>query len=70
MHHAFSFSILLLIFLIAALCIALPILVGVLVYRDAQRQAMDPPILWALVSALAPSFLGLIVYVVVRCTRK
>lgn len=71
-HLAASFGIGLVafIFLFALLCLALPLIIGLLVYRDAKDQAMDPPILWALVSALAPSFIGLIIYVVIRCTRK
>ena len=48
--------------------LALPLVIGVLVYRDASRQAMSSPLLWALLAALAPSFIGLIVYLVVRCT--
>lgn len=44
--------------------IAIPVLVGVLVYNDARRRGL-PPLAWALVSALVPSLLGLVAYLVV-----
>lgn len=44
--------------------IAIPVLVGVLVYNDARRRGL-PPLAWALVAALVPSLLGLVVYLVV-----
>ncbi len=43
----------------------IPLLIGVLVYRDAAARGMEP-LLWALVAALVPSFIGLIVYLIVR----
>lgn len=46
--------------------LAVPILIGVLVFRDARRQGMSSPLAWALAAALAPSFIGLIIYLVVR----
>lgn len=45
--------------------LAVPICIGVFVYRDAKTRGMEP-ILWALVAALVPSFIGLIIYLVVR----
>ncbi len=39
--------------------------IGVAVYYDARRRGMEP-LLWALVAALVPYFLGLIAYLVVR----
>ena len=54
--------------LIFVFCIALPLIIGILVYRDARNQLMSAPLLWAILAALAPSFIGLIVYLVVRCT--
>jgi len=47
------------------LVLIVPILVGVFVYKDASSRGMDA-ILWALVAALAPSFVGLIIYMIVR----
>lgn len=57
-------------FLVVALVLLLflvflPVLIGVLVYRDAKSRGMDP-VLWALVAVLVPSFIGLIIYLVVR----
>lgn len=45
--------------------ILVPLLVGIFVYRDARSRGMNP-ILWALVAALCPSFVGLIAYLLVR----
>jgi len=44
----------------------IPILVGVLVYRDANKRVDCSPWLWALVAALVPSFIGLIIYAIIR----
>ena len=46
--------------------IGIPILIGVFVYRDAARRQDCSPILWALVAALVPAYIGLIVYLIVR----
>lgn len=61
---------LILFIIIALLAIAVPLIIGILIYRDARNQGMDPPILWALVAALVPSFIGVIIYFVVRSTRN
>lgn len=50
---------------VVALFLVLPILIGVYVYRDANRRGMNAP-LWTLIAALAPSGIGLIIYLVVR----
>ena len=47
------------------LSITLPVLVGVYVYMDARRRGMNA-VLWALLSAFAPGFVGLIIYLLVR----
>ncbi len=44
----------------------IPIVVGVLVYRDANKRVDCSPWLWALVAALVPSFIGLIIYAIIR----
>ena len=51
---------------ILLIAIAVPIVIGVLVYRDAKRREMTGPLAWALAAALAPSFIGLVIYLVVR----
>lgn len=51
--------------LLAPLFLVIPILLGVYTYRDARRRGMNAP-LWALVAALAPTFLGFLIYLLVR----
>ena len=52
--------------LIFIFAFGLPILAGVLVYRDANKRVDCSPWLWALVAALVPSFIGVIVYLIIR----
>lgn len=51
------------------LCIALPIVIGVYVYNDAKRRKMNS-VMWTLISVLAPGFIGLIIYLIVRADRS
>ncbi|MGN0474050.1 MAG: zinc ribbon domain-containing protein [Acutalibacteraceae bacterium] len=51
--------------LLMLVCISIPVMLGVFVYRDAKARGMEP-LLWALIAVLAPSFIGLIIYLVVR----
>lgn len=62
---AYSIIFLPLVILAILLCISLPIFLGVFVYQDAKARGMEP-LLWALIAVLAPSFIGLIIYLVVR----
>ena len=39
---------------------------GVLVYRDAKKRVDCSPVLFALLAALAPLFIGVIVYMIIR----
>jgi hypothetical protein len=51
---------------VVALCVLLiPILIGMDVYKDAKARNMDA-VLWTLVAILVPSFIGLIIYLVIR----
>ena len=43
----------------------IPVLVGIYVYRDAKKRGMNA-VLWLLISLLAPSLLGFIIYLLVR----
>lgn len=43
----------------------IPVCIGVFVYRDAKSRGMEA-ILWTMVAVLIPSFIGLIIYLVVR----
>lgn len=45
--------------------IIIPLLVGILVYRDARSRGMDAMV-WALVAVLIPGFIGLIIYLIMR----
>lgn len=45
--------------------LAIPVLVGVYVYKDAKKHNMDA-VLWTLIAILVPGFVGLIIYLVVR----
>lgn len=48
-----------------AVLVGIPVLIGVYVYRDASRRGMNA-VLWTLVAVLAPAFVGLIIYLLVR----
>lgn len=52
--------------LFALIALVIPVTVGVLVYRDADKRTDCNPWLWALIAALAPSFVGLIIYLIIR----
>ena len=47
------------------LLIILPILIGIYVYNDSRVRGMNV-VLWTLISAFAPGFVGLIIYLIVR----
>lgn len=53
-----------LLLIIAALVV--PIVIGVLVYRDAKKRVDCSPLLFALLAAMAPVFIGLIAYLKFR----
>ena len=41
-----------------------PIFIGVFVYKHASKHPIGNPIMWALVAALVPFYIGLMIYVV------
>ena len=51
--------------ILLVIAFVLPFIVGVYVYRDAGRRGMNS-LLWALVTALGPALVGLIIYLLVR----
>lgn len=51
--------------IVLAIVIVVPFIVGVYVYKDARQRGMNA-ILWALVAAVAPTLIGLIIYLLVR----
>ena len=52
--------------LVLIFAFGIPVLLAVLVYRDANKRIDCTPWLWALVAALVPSFIGAIVYLIIR----
>lgn len=52
--------------IVAIFAIAIPVIVGILVYRDAKKRVDCSPVLFALLAALAPLFIGVIVYMIIR----
>lgn len=47
----------------------IPIIMGILVHKDAKRLQMDPW-MWTLIVMYVPYFIGLIIYLVVRSNEK
>lgn len=63
---SFKFSIAMIVFMVIAM--GIPALIGAYVYRDAAGRGLNR-LLWAFVAALTPSFIGLIIYLLVRSGR-
>lgn len=61
-----SILLLLVIPFILLFAVGIPVIIGVCVYRDASRRVDCSPWLWALVAALVPSCIGLVVYLIIR----
>lgn len=57
-------SILFLLVVLAAF-LAIPVLIGVYVFRDARRRGMNA-VLWTLIAVIAPALVGFIIYLLVR----
>ncbi|ETA81445.1 hypothetical protein T472_0206470 [Youngiibacter fragilis 232.1] len=47
------------------LFLVIPIMIGIYVYRDASQRGMNA-VLWTLISVFSPTFIGLIIYLIVR----
>ena len=56
---------LLFLLLVGVFVVLIPVLIGTYVYKDAKSRKMDA-VLWTLVAVLVPSFIGLIIYLVIR----
>ena len=50
------------------LIIIVPVIIGILVWKDAERRGLNK--VWALAAALIPNFLGLIAYLIVASQQK
>lgn len=57
------FPIVVILFLIA------PLLIGFVVYKDAVKRRVLSPFVWAIVAALVPFYIGLLLYVIVGVTQ-
>ena len=42
-----------------------PILIAVIVYKDAVKRKVTSPLVWALIAGLVPFYIGLLIYVLV-----
>jgi len=51
--------------IVMTIFVAIPVLIGVYVYRDATQRGMNA-LLWVLIAVLVPSLVGLIIYLIVR----
>lgn len=55
--------------LVALLFLIAPILIGFIVYRDAVQRKVLSPLVWAIVAALVPFYIGLLLYVIIGVTQ-
>jgi len=55
--------------LVALLFLIAPILIGFIVYRDAVQRRVLSPLVWAIVAALVPFYIGLLLYVIIGVTQ-
>ena len=51
--------------LLSLLVLAIPVIIGVYIHKDAKKRGMNA-VLWTLIGVLAPGFIGLIIYLIVR----
>lgn len=65
MPIAFTSVGLLFIVIIMAVLLTIPVVIGVYVYRDAKSRNMNA-LLWTVIAVLAPTFIGLIIYLLAR----
>lgn len=52
-------------FMLIAMMIAIPIILGIFVFTDAKKREMHAPF-WALVSAIVPALIGFVIYLLAR----
>lgn len=64
MNVFFNFSFFIFFFVIL-MALIVPILIGFYVYKDASSRRMNA-ILWALIAVFAPTYIGLLLYLVIR----
>lgn len=55
--------------LIILLFLVAPILIGFVVYRDAKKRHVSSPLLWTVIAALVPFYVGLLLYALIGSTQ-
>jgi len=55
--------------LIALLVVVAPLIIGFMVYSDARRRGNEAPMMWAIVAALVPFYIGLLLYLLIGSTQ-
>jgi len=58
-----------LVFLIVLLFLVAPILIGFVVYHDARKRHVNSPLVWAIIAALVPFYIGLLLYAILGVTQ-
>lgn len=61
----FGISFLFIFIILGIISLAIPVAMGVYVYKDAKSRGMNA-VLWTVVAILVPSFIGLIIYLILR----
>lgn len=65
MSTFWAYGIVILLFLLIA-----PVLIGFYVYHDARKINLHEPILWAIVAALVPLCIGLMIYLIYSSDKR
>ncbi len=60
-----TFGVFIVVLAASMLFLVIPIMIGIYVYRDANNRGMNA-VLWTLISVFSPTFIGLIIYLIVR----
>lgn len=60
-----TFGVFIVVLAASMLFLVIPIMIGIYVYRDAASRGMNA-VLWTLISVFSPTFIGLIIYLIVR----
>lgn len=60
-----TFGVFIVVMAASMLFLVIPIMIGIYVYRDAASRGMNA-MLWTMISVFSPTFIGLIIYLIVR----
>jgi len=55
--------------IVIVLFLVAPILITIVVYKDAVKRGVLSPFVWALVAAFVPFYIGLLLYVIIGVTQ-